>query len=48
MVENKHRGIASYHALYDRMKNISVTAAERQLSLTLILSKEDLRKLIKE
>lgn len=46
--ENKHRGIASYHALYDRMKNISGDSSGKTVILNLDpLSKEDLRKLIR-
>jgi hypothetical protein len=46
--ENKHRGIASYHALYDRMKNISGDNSGKTIILNLEpLGKEDLRQLIR-
>jgi len=47
--ENKHRGIASYHALYDRMKNISGDSSGKTMILNLEpLGRDDLKQLIKQ
>lgn len=45
--ENRNRGIASYHALYDRMKNVTGEDSGKTVLLNLqALEKADLKKLI--